>query len=659
MTVLKTKLIKIYEKPVLFCLCHALLLNIIIELLSRRSIGETFMYIIGSPVVFLCNLGIIMVTFVPCFIVRRKAFCQLLITLLWLVGAIANFCLQSVRTMPFSIMDIFCVKYAVAVAAKYYTVIEMILMVLIAGAVVFGLIWAFIKAPRQPKKSIPYVKNLVIVGMIVICVVFSTTLGVRTDILATDYGNITEAYLDYGFPYCFCMGIIESGINRPEDYSEEAVLALLEEKENLSPDKTPNIIFLQLESFYDPALIPGLACSEDPLDFWHSLEDNYTGGVFRVPVVGAGTANTEFETISGMNIDFFGPGEYPYRTVLLDEYCGSMAWDLKQYGYTTVAMHNNDGTFYWRDRAFDKLGFDYFQSIEYMDDLSYTESGWALDSVLTPEIIKCLDASDDQDYIYCISVQGHGSYPAEAFEPTYDIGISGDFSEEEYYQYLYYVDQMAQMDDFIEELVHALEERDEETVLIMYGDHLPALPFADGLAESDALYETRYVLWSNCGIEGDGRTLEAYLAPAYITELLGIEGGVLNRYQHENAGREGFLPGLEMLQYDMLYGDKFAYGGAFPYPEHEAVMGVTEINFTNYAMLNDGFTVFGTGFTEFSHISINGKLCETRFINSGALITDKVPAAGDVVCVAQAGEDSVVLSESQRIVMPRSMRYAE
>lgn len=44
--------------------------------------------------------------------------------------------------------------------------------------------------------------------------------------------------------------------------------------------------------------------------------EEYSSGYFEVPVVGAGTANTEFETIVGMNLHYFGPGEYPYKTVL-------------------------------------------------------------------------------------------------------------------------------------------------------------------------------------------------------------------------------------------------------------------------------------------------------------------------------------------------------
>ena len=80
----------------------------------------------------------------------------------------------------------------------------------------------------------------------------------------------------------------------------------------------PNIIFVQLETFIDPYELNFLSYSEDPIPNFHKLMQNYTSGYLTVPVVGAGTANTEFEVLTGMGIRFFGLGEYPYKTVLKD-----------------------------------------------------------------------------------------------------------------------------------------------------------------------------------------------------------------------------------------------------------------------------------------------------------------------------------------------------
>ena len=169
--------------------------------------------------------------------------------------------------------------------------------------------------------------------------------------------------------------------------------ALKKDLDDVKPqasEKTPNIIFLQLESFFDPSHIKGIKMSENPLPNYQKLVEYCSSGYLSVPCFGAGTCNTEFEVQTGINLDDFGPGEYPYRTVMKSKVCESMAYDLKNLGYSTHAIHNNDGTFYDRNLVFSHLGYDTFTSIEYMDGVTTTPTGWAKDDVLIEEIGKGL-----------------------------------------------------------------------------------------------------------------------------------------------------------------------------------------------------------------------------------------------------------------------------
>lgn len=107
---------------------------------------------------------------------------------------------------------------------------------------------------------------------------------------------------------------------------------------------------------------------------------------------------------------YFGPGEYPYKSILKETTCESAPYVLESLGYTTHAVHNNESNFYGRRYIFPNLGFDTFTSEEYMareDDKN--PNGWVKDEVLTDEIIKCLDSTEGPDYVYTISVQGHGA----------------------------------------------------------------------------------------------------------------------------------------------------------------------------------------------------------------------------------------------------------
>lgn len=102
---------------------------------------------------------------------------------------------------------------------------------------------------------------------------------------------------------------------------------------------------VQLESFFDPTLVKYLQFSQDPVPNFRKLKENFSSGYLTVPSVGAGTANTEFEVLTGMSLQFFGPGEYPYKTILKESTAESVNYDLKELGYSTHAIHNNKGTF--------------------------------------------------------------------------------------------------------------------------------------------------------------------------------------------------------------------------------------------------------------------------------------------------------------------------
>ena len=126
----------------------------------------------------------------------------------------------------------------------------------------------------------------------------------------------------------------------------------------------------------------------------------------RIPDDAAGTANSEFEVLTGFNVAYFGAGEYPYKTILGKQTIESMATQLKLDGYSTHAMHNHDGTFYDRYKVYKNMGFDTFTPMEYMYNLEHTQKNWEKDNVLTGEIMKTLYSTNGRDFIFTVSVQG-------------------------------------------------------------------------------------------------------------------------------------------------------------------------------------------------------------------------------------------------------------
>lgn len=427
----------------------SLLLNFIIEVLNRDSILATFSSIVQKPHIFLYNTLIILLTLSVTLLLKHRIATCAMISILWIAFGITNNILLKFRTTPFTAVDFTLITEALPIMDKYLSLLQIIGLGIAIVLVIVALVFAFIKLPKH-KGIVNYISNIVAFALILVVTLSLTTLGMNTNVLARNFGNIGDAFKDYGFAYCFANSLVNTGMDKPNNYSEETIQDIVDATEESTivtpvPDtndslpevdvepKTPNIIFLQLESFFDPTHVEGLTFSSDPIPNYHELEENYTSGFLNVPSVGAGTANTEFEVITGMDLDFFGPGEYPYKTILKETACESMAYNLKELGYRTHAIHNNTATFYGRNKVFTNLGFDTFTSEEYMEHLTYNPLGWARDDVLVDEIMNALHSSDDTDYIYTISVQGHGKYPKDAqslFSGQTSEGIDGDFERE-------------------------------------------------------------------------------------------------------------------------------------------------------------------------------------------------------------------------------------
>ena len=87
-----------------------------------------------------------------------------------------------------------------------------------------------------------------------------------------------------------------------------------------------------------------------------------------------------------------------------------------------------------------------------------------------------MESTDTSDFIYTISVQGHGAYPTEEVlkDPHIKVTLKED-DEARQNQLTYYANQIYEMDLFVAELTRQLNDFNEPCILVMYGDHLPSL----------------------------------------------------------------------------------------------------------------------------------------------------------------------------------------
>ena len=627
---------------------YACLINLVIESISRHSFFAAWDYMVGSPWTFLFNTYLIFITFLLVYLVRRRVFVRILITAFWMILGITNGYMLMVRVTPFNAQDLKVAGDAVTLFDKYFSGFEGMMLAVGIIAVVVWLISMWRRGGQYQGKMH---RIIALIG-IVFCFGITgliTNLAINKRVVSNYFGNIAFAYEDYGFPYCFSASVFNTGISQPNNYSKETITEATTGRKEM-----PNIIFIQLESFFDPSEVEFFTTSEDPIPNFRKLMQNYSTGYFKVPSVGAGTANTEFEVLTGMNLRYFGPGEYPYKTVLKYQTAESAATALENFGYGTHALHNNGGNFYSRADVFNNIGFDTYTSKEFMNILQVTENGWAKDDILTQHILNAMDSTEQQDFVFGITVQGHGDYPEEKVLENPRITVSGIEDEGRTNAWEYYVNQLYETDQFIGELLQKLKERGEPTVLVLYGDHLPTMGLEAKDLKSRYLYNTNYVIWDNTGLQKEDRNIPSYQIMADVFDRLDIHAGTIFNYHQTRRQTKHYLSDLELLQYDILYGEQYVYGGKEnnPIKEGHMQMGVLDVTLSELIAQMDGsYSLYGENFTKSSKVYVNGEKQKTTFLNNTRIdILDTEIKEGDTIEVSQVGSSNRIFRTSKQYI---------
>ena len=598
----------------------------IVEALSHYKSLPQFMHIVRHPLIFLTNMLIVSLLYAPAILFRKRSFFYTLSFVIWLAVGVVDYILLHNRVTPFTANDFKMLGDAWNVVVHYYTIIQRIGLALLILLAIAGVVFAAIRCPKTKnpvsfKSAVPMSVGVIAVGL------FLVIGSVRVGIMERTFPNLADAYQDYGLPYCFSCSIVDTGIQKPSGYSKTVVDEMIASLPSATPSvpetrhiEKPNIIFIQLESFFDPKRLNGISFAEDPIPNFTRLFNTCSSGLLTVPSISAGTANTEFEILTGMNMFDFGTGEYPYRTILQQQTCESMAYNMKSLGYACHAMHNNTATFYGRNIVFSNLGFDDFDSIETMPGIEMNALNWAKDIILKREILTALDSTETRDYIFAVSVQGHGKYPDEQIlaDEISLVSLNDAYDDSTIYGLQYYTTQLHEMDAFIGELTDALSKRDEPTVLVLYGDHLPGFNFTETDLNRGSLLQTEYVMWANYPMENVHKDLYSYQLSGYVQSRLSYSQGLICRLHQSYLGggieeESTYLDELKVLAYDMLYGEQYCFNGINPYAKSELSFGFYDRSVTSIHPIYDAeedswyLTVHGQHFTPYCSVYVNGE----------------------------------------------------
>ena len=256
----------------------------------------------------------------------------------------------------------------------------------------------------------------------------------------------------------------------------QASPALLQAMQQATPaSELPDIVVIQSESFFDPAIMRGYEHSDFAPNL-RRLAAHGISGKLHVPTFGGGTIRTEFEVLTGLSLRYFDNLQFPYLQ-MSHKSLPSLVRTLKAHGYSTLALHGNDPSFWNRTTAFKAIGFDRFVSQSAFPANAPNDGKYMADSAMTDEIMSQLKDSGPPQFIFAISIEAHGPYDVEPANtaardaiPVPD-GITGR-DKRELQTYLYH---LRHADTELGRLVTWLATRPRPSLVLFYGDHLPAL----------------------------------------------------------------------------------------------------------------------------------------------------------------------------------------
>ena len=330
---------------------------------------------------------------------------------------------------------------------------------------------------------------------------------------------IPSVFNELGFPYCFCHQFTTYPIDRPDGF-DKATAASWETGDQPGQGEDVHLIMVMNEAFSDLTDDPAFTYTEenDPLPNLHALQSDphAISGHVVVPGFAGGTANTEFDVLTGMQTNALSASTTSSFRVVnrdLDSVLRVFASD----GYHTSFFHPGDDWFYNRENVYDWLGAEETVFVDEMENLTY-KGRWVTDDYMAGFIEDKFEEAVSQGELLCnytTTIQNHMSYTADKYGEGYvypPVETDAQLTDDVRTMLEVYIEGARDADAMLGRLVDYFSQTDEPVVLAFWGDHLPylgdnQLAYAQlgsevALAEEDrenplCSYETPYVIWAN------------------------------------------------------------------------------------------------------------------------------------------------------------------
>lgn len=456
-----------------------------------------------------------------------------------------NYIVVDFRSSPIVPWDIYSIRTAASVAGTYKFELTQKLVMVILGFFLIAFIGSRIDLSVRKRK-------VRIGGLLLLCVLMSVYVkGVGTDAVIDLCGLDTTLftpnvlYRNNGLTAGFLGNLKFLAVEKPDGYSAEEAKEIAQGYTDETAEeekKLPNVIVIMNEAFSDLSVFGDFETDYDYMPFIRSLKENTVKGNCYVSVKGGNTANTEYEFLTGDSMAFLPVGSVPYQQYIKGE-MPSLASYLGNLGYRTTALHPFNASGWARDKVYPWLGFqetlfkDAFENPLRIRD-------YVSDSSAFSKIIELYEEKPQGESMFAfeVTMQNHGGYSKYVGDFTESVHLTeGNQQSTQTRSAQIYLSLILDSDRAFEALVNYFKEQEEDTIILMFGDHQPS-DYITGVIlrmlglsseESEDVYFDNYivpfVMWANFDIEEE--EIDA-ISANYLSGLLLEKAGIpLSGYQ--------------------------------------------------------------------------------------------------------------------------------
>lgn len=531
------------RKKTMLWQCYLLVIPLVFVYFSMAELLNLVTFDFQSMEYLALNLVLCaLVPSVLLLVIRIGAAALTISTLILTILSVANHYYGMLRDNPLEYFDMANAGTAVNVVSNYALTLDREAAVALgAAAVLLLVVWVSFGLHGFGYRLRPMAGSGLLTVAAVLCfLVKIPTFG--------NFSNLQVISMEKGYLLSFLSFIKMGQIEKPEGYLASAADEILERAAGASDSftsaeetqRTPNIIVIMDEAFADLPSLYGFETTEDVLPNLHAMEENTIQGRLLASVYGGGTANTEYEFLTGNSLHYLPMGCSPY-VQYVGNHQQSIAWKLQNLGYSMAAYHPYLAISYRRPEAYPLLGLSDFYSIE--DELPYEEylRSYISDDADFQNVIHLYEEREEGKpfFLFNVTMQNHGGYSANA--PAIDITVRPTAEELQITSLLEYLTLIHETDAAFQKLVDYFSKEEEETIILLFGDHQPSMDSEtnelfdqillakNGTLEEDRRYYSTFVLWANFDID---EAKDVVTSPNYLRSLLLSQAGIeLNAYE--------------------------------------------------------------------------------------------------------------------------------